>query len=168
MYLLDTNVVSEIFFKKKENVHPAVRKWFGQFSAEGGSLFISIVTLIELYNGGLELIARDRNSAFARTIFIKCAEVETHFGSARILPLSKDVIVQWKELAFHNPSFYDKNCLLKKDCKDLFIAAACTTPRPANSPRPSPRCAASKTPSSSRPTAIFPVRWKTPTRFSLT
>lgn len=123
MYLLDTNFVSEIFFKKKENVHPAVRKWFGQFSSEGGDLFISIVTLIELYNGGLELIARDRNSAFARTIFTKCAEVETHFGSARILPLDIDVIVQWKELAFYNPAFYDKNCLLKKDCKDLFIAA---------------------------------------------
>ncbi len=57
MFLLDTNVVSELRKAKAGKADPHVVAWAGSVSA--GSLFISVVTILELELGILQLNRRD-------------------------------------------------------------------------------------------------------------
>ena len=57
MFLLDTNVVSELRKAKAGKADPHVVAWAGTVSA--GSLFISVVTILELELGILQLNRRD-------------------------------------------------------------------------------------------------------------
>ena len=58
MYLLDTNVVSEL--RKAKKAHPSVRMWAGKFPA--ASLFLSVISILELEIGVLlmELLLMER------------------------------------------------------------------------------------------------------------
>lgn len=53
MYLLDTNVISEL--RKKDRANPGVKQFFEQMSEQGVSSFISVITVGELRRG-VELI----------------------------------------------------------------------------------------------------------------
>ena len=56
MYLVDTNVVSEL--RKAKNAHPRVRAWADALPAE--SLYLSVISILELEIGILLLERRDR------------------------------------------------------------------------------------------------------------
>ncbi len=57
MFLLDTNVVSEIRKAKSGRAHPSVTAWATQTPA--GSMYLSAVTLLELEMGVLQVERRD-------------------------------------------------------------------------------------------------------------
>lgn len=59
MYILDTNVVSEL--RKAENGNPAVLRWANAVDAE--LLFLSAITVMELEIGCLLLARRDARQA---------------------------------------------------------------------------------------------------------
>lgn len=56
MYILDTNVISEL--RKARKTHPNVRKWAQHLSSS--SLYISVVSLLELEIGILLVARRDK------------------------------------------------------------------------------------------------------------
>jgi len=55
MYLLDTDVISEI--RKGDNANPGVRAFFADASRESVDLYLSVVTIGELRQG----VEADRN-----------------------------------------------------------------------------------------------------------
>ncbi len=57
MFLLDTNVVSELRKAKSGKAHPSVTAWATGIRA--GSLYVSAITLLELEMGVLQLERRD-------------------------------------------------------------------------------------------------------------
>ena len=57
MFLLDTNVVSELRKSKSGKAHPRVTAWAAKVSA--GSLYLSAITLLELEMGVLQIERRD-------------------------------------------------------------------------------------------------------------
>jgi hypothetical protein len=56
-FLLDTNVVSELRKAKSGKAHPLVTAWAAHVPA--GSLYLSVITLLELEMGVLQLERRD-------------------------------------------------------------------------------------------------------------
>ena len=58
MFLLDTNVVSELRKVRSGKAHPAVSRWAD--GVETASLFLSAITLLELELGVLQVEHRDR------------------------------------------------------------------------------------------------------------
>jgi predicted nucleic acid-binding protein len=56
MYLLDTNVVSEL--RKAKKAHPGVREWARTLPA--ASLYLSVISILELEIGVLLIERRDR------------------------------------------------------------------------------------------------------------
>ena len=57
MYLLDTNVVSELRKATSGKAHPSVTAWASRVPA--GSLYLSVITLLELEMGVLRVERRD-------------------------------------------------------------------------------------------------------------
>jgi toxin FitB len=55
MYLLDTNVISEM--RKRKRTHPNVSKWAA--SVDPACLFLSTITIMEIEIGTLRLLRRD-------------------------------------------------------------------------------------------------------------
>lgn len=53
MYLIDTNVISEL--RKKDKINPGVKQFFRQAARQQANLFISVITIGELRRG-IELI----------------------------------------------------------------------------------------------------------------
>ena len=109
MYLLDTNVISELRKAKSKNIDKNVAKWAQGVSA--ASLFLSVITILELETGILSVERRDSSQgAVLRTW------MDTHVlpaFSERILPL--DVAVAQRCAKLHVPD--------RKSDRDAIIAA---------------------------------------------
>lgn len=88
MYLLDTNIISEL---RKANPHGAVVAWLKQVS--DAELFLSAVTLGEI-QAGIE-ITREQDKAKAETLEIWLNQVMQVYN---ILPLDAEIFVQWAKL----------------------------------------------------------------------
>ena len=88
MYLLDTNVVSEL---RRPHPHPAVVRWIEQVAAE--ELFLSAVTVGEI-QAGIEL-TREQDVA-------KAEELEAWLGavlvSYNVLPMNAATFREWARL----------------------------------------------------------------------
>ena len=88
MFLLDTNVVSEL---RKPRPHGALLAWLR--SVDDASLFLSVVTLAEI-QAGIE-ITREKDSA-------KAAELEAWLdllaAAYNVLPMDADTIRDWARL----------------------------------------------------------------------
>lgn len=108
MYLLDTNVISELR-KSKEKINKKVAKWARNTSVS--SLFISSIVVLELETGILSVARRDsQQGAILRTW------MDTHVlpaFSERILPL--DIAVAQRCAKLHVPD--------RKTDRDAIIAA---------------------------------------------
>lgn len=93
MYLLDTNVVSEL---RKPKPHGGVLAWLQ--AVDDRHLFLSAVTLGEI-QAGIEL-TREQNAA-------KAAEIETWLelvaSAYNVLPMDGAVFMHWARL-MHRPS----------------------------------------------------------------
>lgn len=107
MYLLDTNVVSEI--RKVRRAFPAVIEWAKSVPRE--QMFLSVVTTMELEVGILLLARRDPVQANGFRLWLN-DEVFPAFDG-RIVPIDKEVALACAPL--HVPN--------RKPDRDAFIAA---------------------------------------------
>ncbi|MBN6067169.1 type II toxin-antitoxin system VapC family toxin [Aggregatibacter actinomycetemcomitans] len=94
MYLLDTNIVSELRKLEKGRADPNVTKWFQQVDLQ--QAYLSVITLFEIKIGILQLIRHDAQQAtilqnwFTNTLL-------PNFEN-RILPLDQNVALACAEL----------------------------------------------------------------------
>ena len=91
MYLLDTNIVSEL---RRTRPHPAVIAWLAPIPPE--VLFISAVTLGEL-QAGVEM-TRDQDPQGARAIE---AWIDLVANAYDVLPINGAVFRRWAQLMHH-------------------------------------------------------------------
>jgi predicted nucleic acid-binding protein len=97
MYLLDTNVVSELRKAKAGKADANVKAWAGRVPF--GSLFISTITLLELEMGVLQIERRDATQGAILRAWLD-RQVLPAFHD-RILPI--DVVVARRCASLHVP-----------------------------------------------------------------
>jgi predicted nucleic acid-binding protein len=88
VYLLDTNVVSEL---RRARPHRAVLSWIGEIPAE--QLFLSAVTVGEI-QAGIE-ITREQDEAKARELETWLDRVAASYG---VLPMDATTFRQWARI----------------------------------------------------------------------
>jgi len=96
MYLLDTNVISEL--RKGRGAHEGVRKWAQALPAT--SLYLSVISILELEIGILLMERRDRRQGEALRAWMNTYVVPTFIG--HILPV--DIAVVQRCAALHVPN----------------------------------------------------------------
>jgi hypothetical protein len=97
MYLLDTNVISELRKAKSGKIDRHVNKWAGSIS--NSALFLSVVTILELEIGILLLERRDRKQGAVLRAWMNDHVLPAF--SDRILPV--DTAVAQRCAALHVP-----------------------------------------------------------------
>ena len=88
MYLLDSNVVSEL---RRARPHPAVVGWIEEVAAD--KLFLSVVTVGEI-QAGIEL-TREQNIAKAEELEAWLSAVLVSYS---VLPMNADTFREWARL----------------------------------------------------------------------
>ncbi len=88
MYLLDTNVVSEL---RRPKPHKAVLKWIADVPAD--QLFLSAVTVGEI-QAGIE-ITREQDAAKAEELESWLGQVVASYG---VLPMDAVAFIKWAQL----------------------------------------------------------------------
>ena len=99
MYLLDTDVVSEI--RKAGNANSGVRAFFATASRESFELYLSVITIGELRQG-VERIRHRGDTAQARRLERWLTQVTTTYAQA-ILPFDEECAQVWGRLRVPNP-----------------------------------------------------------------
>ena len=91
MYLLDTDVLSEL---RKRKRNPSVAKWIG--AVADGDLYLSTITIAEIERGIEQ--QRKPDPAFAKNLSIWLEFTLRAFGE-RILPLTVNIARRWGRLS---------------------------------------------------------------------
>ena len=97
MYLLDTNVVSEL--RKGKNAHRSVRTWAEALPS--ASLFLSVISILELEIGVLLIERRDRKQGAVLRAWMDGHVLPTFSG--RILPIDTAVAQRCAPLHLPDP-----------------------------------------------------------------
>jgi predicted nucleic acid-binding protein len=95
MYILDTNVVSEL--RKAKKADPNVRNWAHTLPA--GSLYLSVISILELELGVLIMERRDKKQGGILRAWMDGHVLPTFAG--RVLAI--DTAVAQRSAAFHVP-----------------------------------------------------------------
>jgi predicted nucleic acid-binding protein len=109
MYILDTNVLSELKKAKSKNVNKDVLKWAKRVPTS--SLFLSVITILEIETGILSLVRRDQSQGKLLRIWMDTHVLPTF--QDRILIF--DVAVAQRCAKIHVPN--------RKSDRDAIIAA---------------------------------------------
>jgi len=99
MYLVDTNVISEV--RKKSKTNKGVRAFFKQAIEDEAQIFISVVTVGELRRG-VELI-RYRSDVRQANLLEKWLEALLTEYRDHILDINQDIAQLWGRLRVPNP-----------------------------------------------------------------
>jgi predicted nucleic acid-binding protein len=99
MYLIDTNVISEV--RKKAKANAGVRNFFKQLAEDNSRIFISVVTVGELRRG-VESI-RHRGDTRQANQLEKWMEVILIEYQHHILDINQDIAQLWGHLRTPNP-----------------------------------------------------------------
>ena len=102
MYLLDTNVVSEL---RRSNPHPAVVNWIGKVASE--KLHISAVTVGEIQSG-IE-ITRENDAVKAREIE---EWLDLMISIYRVLPVDSAAFREWARLMHRQSDTFIQDALI--------------------------------------------------------
>ena len=97
MYILDTNVISEL--RKAGKTHQNVKKWAGLLPS--ASLYISVISVLELEIGILLVDRRDKEQSAILRAWMDRHVLPTF--SERILPIDTDVAQRCATLHVPNP-----------------------------------------------------------------
>ncbi len=92
MYLIDTNIISEV--RKGKRCDRRVAAWFS--TVEDDELYLSVIVLVEIRQGVERLRARDPRQTAALEKWL--GEVNEAFGP-RILPVDRKVADAWGRLS---------------------------------------------------------------------
>lgn len=107
MYLLDTNVVSEL--RRPERSNPDVNGWLSGQAPE--TLFTSVIVAMELEFGALQMLRRDERQGSHLVDWVRNRFLRDFAG--RTLPVTLDVALQCASLHVPDP----------KSERDAWIAA---------------------------------------------
>jgi predicted nucleic acid-binding protein len=99
MYLLDTDVISEI--RKGDKASPGVRDFFTQTSRESVDLYLSVVTIGELRQG-VERIRHRGDDAQAKRLELWLEQVTMTYADS-ILAFDQEAAHVWGRLRAPNP-----------------------------------------------------------------
>lgn len=99
VYLVDTNVVSEI--RKQKRANKGVRAFFRRAAKEDIDLYLSVVTVGELRRG-VEIVRHRGDAAQAATLAAWLTTVLNEFAQ-NILPVDEDAGQLWGRLRVPNP-----------------------------------------------------------------
>ncbi|MFM0289552.1 type II toxin-antitoxin system VapC family toxin [Paraburkholderia megapolitana] len=99
MYLVDTNIVSEI--RKKERCNKGVRAFFRQAVKSDIDLYLSVVTIGELRRG-VEIVRHRGDVAQAASLEAWLTAVLNEFAQ-NILPVDEDIGQLWGRLRVPHP-----------------------------------------------------------------
>jgi predicted nucleic acid-binding protein len=99
MYLLDTNVISEI--RKADEANPGVRTFFAGQGRDSADLYLSVVTVGELRQG-VERIRHRGEDAQAKRLERWLKEVTTTYADS-ILSFDEETAQVWGRLRVPNP-----------------------------------------------------------------
>jgi predicted nucleic acid-binding protein len=99
MYLIDTNIISEV--RKKSKANKGVLRFFEQVTAQQTSIFLSVVTVGELRRG-VELIRYRGDMPQAKLLEQWLEELLTEFGES-ILDINHDIAQLWGRLRVPHP-----------------------------------------------------------------
>jgi predicted nucleic acid-binding protein len=102
MYLLDTNVVSELRKVNTGSAHPQVKSWAKGLDAE--TTFLSVITLLELEQGILSLEHRDPRQGLMLRAWMENQVLPDFTG--RILPVDLSVARKCATLHVPDPFSY--------------------------------------------------------------
>lgn len=105
MYILDTNVISEL--RKGRKTHPNVRKWAEALPS--ASLYISVISVLELEIGILLVDRRDKKQGAILRVWMDSHVLPTF--SDRILAIDTAVAQRCATLHVPNPCS-DRNALI--------------------------------------------------------
>jgi predicted nucleic acid-binding protein len=97
MYILDTNVISEL--RKARKTHPTVKKWADRVPSP--SLYISVISVLELEIGILLVDRRDKEQGAILRAWMDLHVLPTFSG--RILAIDTDVARRCATLHVPNP-----------------------------------------------------------------
>jgi toxin FitB len=97
MYILDTNVISEL--RKGRKTHPNVKKWAEALPS--ASLYISVISVLELEIGILLVSRRDKKQGAILRAWMERHVLPTFSG--RILSIDTDVAQRCATLHIPNP-----------------------------------------------------------------
>ena len=97
MYILDTNVISEL--RKAKKTHPNVKKWAERVPS--ASLYISVISVLELEIGILLVDRRDNQQGAILRAWMDRHVLPTFSG--RILAIDTDVVRRCATLHVPNP-----------------------------------------------------------------
>ena len=109
MYLLDTNVLSELRKRRSGKINPAVEAWAG--SVDQADMYLSVITIMEVELGIALLERRDAGQAGVLRLWLH-EKVMPAF-SGRVLPLDTTIALRCARL--HVPE--------TKSERDAWIAA---------------------------------------------
>jgi predicted nucleic acid-binding protein len=112
MYVLDTNVISEL--RKAKKTHPNVKKWAERLPSE--SLYISVISVLELEIGILLVERRDSQQGVILRAWMDRHVLPAFAG--RILAIEADVAQRCA--ALHVPALHVPN---PRSDRDALIAA---------------------------------------------
>jgi predicted nucleic acid-binding protein len=102
MYVLDTNVVSELRKIETGRVDPRVKSWANKLPS--GSAFLSVITVMELEQGTLSMERRDpRQGAMLRAWLERQILVEF---DGQLLPVDLQIAKRCASLHVPNPFSY--------------------------------------------------------------
>ena len=97
MYLLDTNVVSDL--RRRERTHPRVAAWADSVAAD--ELFLSVITILEIEAGTLMLLRRDARQGAVLRAWIDDKVLPAFAG--RILDIDTQVAQRCASLHVPDP-----------------------------------------------------------------
>lgn len=109
MYLLDTNIVSELRKLDSNKINPNMQKWAEQVDFD--KTFISVITISEIQMGILRLARSDKQQANKLADWFE-NQVLPEYQSRSIL-INKEIVLRYATL--HIPN--------KRPVNDAFIAA---------------------------------------------
>ncbi|MDZ7922885.1 MAG: type II toxin-antitoxin system VapC family toxin [Marinagarivorans sp.] len=99
MYLIDTNVISEL--RKKSKMNPGVKAFFKQAELDQSELYLSAITLGELRRG-VELI-RHRGDITQASLIEKWLNTMLEEFEQNILPFGREEAQVWGKLRSPHP-----------------------------------------------------------------
>lgn len=102
MYLLDTNVISELRRSRTRRADRRVKAWSA--SVDAGSMFLSVISLLELELGTLLMERRDPAQGAALRSWMNNQVLPSFSG--RILSIDSDTALRCAVLHVPNPRSY--------------------------------------------------------------
>ena len=105
MYLIDTNVISEL--RKKSKMNLGVKAFFKKAELENYSLYLSVITVGELYRGVEQI--RHRGDLKQASLLEKWLNAILEEFEQNILPFDKEEALVWGKLRSpHHENALDK------------------------------------------------------------